>query len=114
MFVRPKVYTDEVIGFDENGKVVIRYHKRCKGVSKPLVKEMGIDDFADMLDGKTKSFNMELFHRNYKKFDQPAVCTHEQKKIMWSARVFQLELSRFAPIGSNYERRGDDGRVSHH
>ena len=33
IFVRPKVYIDEIIGYDKDGKIKIKYHRRRKGYS---------------------------------------------------------------------------------
>jgi hypothetical protein len=106
VFVRPKVYIDEIIGYDKEGKIQIKYHRRCKGVKKDLVDKMKVDDFEDMLCGKVKSFDMKLFKRDYKHFDKPAVETFTQKKEInktsWKGRKLDLYKNYYAPIGSSY------------
>ena len=108
IFVRPKVYIDEIIGYDKEGKIKIKYHKRCKGVKKDLVDKMTLKDFEDMLNGDVKSFDMELFKRDYKHFNKPAVETYTQKKEInkkaWKGRVLIDDGRKnfYAPIGSVY------------
>ena len=110
VFVRPKVYIDEIIGYDKEGKIQIKYHRRCKGVKKDLVDKMKVDDFEDMLKGQVKSFDMKLFKRDYKHFDKPAVETFTQKKEInktsWKGRVLRDDdrWNFYAPIGSEYAK----------
>ena len=65
-----------------------------------------------MLNGKVKSYDMELFKRDYKHFNQPAVSTFTQpneiNKKPWKGRKLFINRNIYAPIGSDYETQSGD------
>ena len=101
VFVRPKLYFDEIIGIDRNGKYVIAKHVRSKGVPMKRARTMGFKEFFGLLHGCTQTFKTSRFATCMKDTEQPAVKTVKGTKTInqeqWDGRTFEIETGRWMP-----------------
>ncbi|MGQ4876626.1 MAG: DNA polymerase, partial [Promethearchaeia archaeon] len=121
LFIRPKLYIDEIIAYEEREEKKIYKifnHIRAKGVPRDNIKNLNFEKYNEMFRGLildpvelkrelthsqtptgSLSFNSELYKRNTKKMDEPAIKIISQQKIInrvpWDGRIYNKELDRW-------------------
>ena len=113
IWVRPKCYILEVIGFDKDllsqgiKKVVIKYHVRSKGVNKKYLNDIPDEQLMEqyesmMMGGSVKYDNISRFKRSWKNKQSVGIKTvYETKEINrepWKGRVYNMDELRWYPI----------------
>ena len=132
-FVRPKLYIDVIVGYDKDAykkesrrvagtlelmdlrrvPIVMRTHKRAKGVRPGSRESMSLDDYDAMIRGCTHRSVERRFCRKLMVADEPAIDTRFLSKIMnqeqWVGRIFDIATDRYVPITS--ETRAEHERA---
>lgn len=102
LFVGPKNYMDEIIGFDnKTGKIVMAYHTRCKGMPKAVVSKWRTPEFKRMLAQEGMEAVVTSFKAALKTTSKPALVKTEMIKqagcSTWSGRKLDIENNRWLP-----------------
>jgi len=109
VFVRPKLYADEIIGLRGSKyagieSVHLAWHRRAKGVPKAITEEWSMSDYSSMLKGQTISVNTRQFLKSFGDASRSGVVTEHRSKIInkvaWDGRAYDPSSNRYIPHGT--------------
>ena len=109
IWVRPKLYVLEYIGYNSKGMLQKKLHVRSKGVSSKIFKWMSdseiLERYEKMLKGESDTYNnISTFKRSWKNKESNCykISTELTKKVInqerWSGRIYNENNHRWIPI----------------